>query len=68
MWAIALRFEKAATLQHDHAHREEEECGTPPINFFHSKRVFTFTKANVAVTAQTKRNFNPETSRAEKTP
>lgn len=36
MRAVALGFEKAAALEHEHADEEKEKSDAPPIYFFHS--------------------------------
>lgn len=57
MRAIAFRLKQTATFQHNHANHEQEESGTPPINFFHSGNCVYFYDGESSQIAEYQRKF-----------
>ena len=48
MRTIAFGLKQATAFQNKHTHCKQDESNAPPVDFFHSGKIFfTFTKANV---------------------
>jgi site-specific DNA-adenine methylase len=42
MRAIAFGLKKATAFQHKHAEHDQDESNAPPVEFFHSGKIFYF--------------------------
>ncbi len=59
MRAVTFGFKYPTTFEYDHADHDQSESHTPPINFLHSQKLFTFTNANIIRRCQPAKFLTP---------